>query len=133
MKCLSIQQPWAGLIVAGIKDIENRTWATRYRGPLLVHAGKTLSSEYARYKHLIPASLRRCGGILGQVELAECVQEHASRWFLGPFGFVLRSPRTIHFRPLRGKLGLFEVDLQTENLLADSARKSCERIFLSDL
>ena len=39
MKALSIRQPWAELIVAGLKDIENRTWRTDYRGPVLIHAG----------------------------------------------------------------------------------------------
>jgi hypothetical protein len=37
MKCLSIQNPWAPLICAGVKDVENRTWKTDYRGPLLIH------------------------------------------------------------------------------------------------
>ena len=61
MKALSIRQPWAWLIVrpdltdpakraaafaAGeIKDIENRTWATKHRGPFLVHAGQTFDME----------------------------------------------------------------------------------------
>jgi ASCH domain len=35
MKVIVIRQPWAWLIVNGIKDIENRSWRTRYRGPLL--------------------------------------------------------------------------------------------------
>lgn len=38
MKCLSIQNPWGPLICAGVKDVENRTWPTRHRGPILVHA-----------------------------------------------------------------------------------------------
>jgi hypothetical protein len=44
-KALSIRQPWAHLIVAGIKQIENRTWTTRYRGPLLIHAGQLWHDE----------------------------------------------------------------------------------------
>ena len=40
MKALSIMQPWAWLIANGHKDIENRSWPTRYRGPVLIHAGK---------------------------------------------------------------------------------------------
>ena len=39
MKVLSIRQPWAWAIVAGFKPVENRTWKTGYRGPLLIHAG----------------------------------------------------------------------------------------------
>lgn len=38
MKVLSIQQPWASLIVAGHKKIETRSWNTKYRGELLIHA-----------------------------------------------------------------------------------------------
>lgn len=38
MKALSIKQPWASLIAQGIKDIENRTWKTSYRGRIYIHA-----------------------------------------------------------------------------------------------
>ncbi len=38
MKALSIIQPWASLIATGIKDVENRTWRTNYRGEFLIHA-----------------------------------------------------------------------------------------------
>lgn len=38
MKALTLRQPWAGLIVSGAKRIETRSWATRYRGPLAIHA-----------------------------------------------------------------------------------------------
>ena len=40
MKALSIIQPWAELIVLGHKDIENRTWPTKVRGRVAVHASK---------------------------------------------------------------------------------------------
>ena len=39
MKALSIKQPWAWLICAGYKDIENRDWSTKFRGRIYVHAG----------------------------------------------------------------------------------------------
>lgn len=45
MKALSILQPWAWLITAGHKDIENRRWWTNYRGPFLIHAGKKWGAE----------------------------------------------------------------------------------------
>jgi hypothetical protein len=38
MKHLSIKNPWAYLIVSGMKDVENRTWRTPYRGTLIIHA-----------------------------------------------------------------------------------------------
>ena len=51
MRCLSIKQPWAWLIVNGRKDVENRSWPTRVTGLFLVHAGKTfdrLGYDYVR-------------------------------------------------------------------------------------
>lgn len=44
-KALSIMQPWAWLIVNGHKDIENRDWLTKYRGPVAIHAGKKLDED----------------------------------------------------------------------------------------
>ena len=41
MKALSIRQPWASLIASGKKTVETRTWETKYRGPILICAGKT--------------------------------------------------------------------------------------------
>ncbi len=40
MKALSLWQPWAHAIVTGGKRIETRSWATKYRGPLIIHAAK---------------------------------------------------------------------------------------------
>lgn len=40
MRALTIRQPWAQLIALGIKWIETRSWATKYQGPVLIHAGK---------------------------------------------------------------------------------------------
>jgi len=40
LPCLSVRPPWAQAIVAGVKDVENRSWKTRYRGPVLIHASQ---------------------------------------------------------------------------------------------
>ncbi len=45
VKALTVRQPWASLIIAGYKDVENRSWTTSYRGRLAVHAGRTLDKE----------------------------------------------------------------------------------------
>ena len=42
MKVLTLTQPWATLVAIGAKHIETRSWATSYRGPLAIHAGKGL-------------------------------------------------------------------------------------------
>jgi hypothetical protein len=39
VKALTLHQPWASLVAAGVKMIETRSWSTRYRGPLAIHAG----------------------------------------------------------------------------------------------
>jgi hypothetical protein len=117
MKALSIRQPWAWLIVHGYKDIENRDWSTRVRGPVLIHAGKTLDREaYRDIQAIAPdivlpalASLAR-GGIVGQCEIITCVRTSESRWFFGPYGFVIQHASPLPFRPLKGQLGFFEVD-----------------------
>ena len=45
MKVITIKQPWASLIVSGLKNIENRTWKTNFRGRVLIHAAKTPVKE----------------------------------------------------------------------------------------
>lgn len=114
---LSIRQPWAWLIVHAGKDIENRSWPTRFRGPVLIHAGKAWGREereardYVRLKMgiEIPEKLP-LGGIVGQVEIVDCVQQSDSPWFFGPHGFVLRRAQALPFAPCRGALGFFKPD-----------------------
>ena len=117
MKALSVRQPWAWLIVNGYKNIENRTWRTHYRGPLLIHAGaRPVDQETLRYaKRLakrhgieLPGEYQ-LGGIVGEVEVVDCVECSRSPWFQGPIGWVLANTRRRRFRPLKGSLGLFNV------------------------
>lgn len=124
MKALSIRQPWAWLIVQGHKPLENRTWSTNFRGPMLIHASQGMTQqEYEdvhrfllskeRLQHLAaiipaPASLER-GGIVGSAELTACVSESDSPWYMGAYGFMLRNARPLPFRPYRGALQFFEV------------------------
>lgn len=49
MKALSILQPWPWLILHAWKDIENRTWPTRFRGRFLIHAGKGYDHDGATW------------------------------------------------------------------------------------
>ena len=100
MKAITIKQPWASLIVEGIKDIENRTWKCpqKYIGQrVLIHASasKTLDhtpldeiyseqqlsdllsrfTEYELCKREYPH-----GAIIGSVEIVDCVINHPSIW-----------------------------------------------------
>ena len=120
MMAISIRQPWAWLIMNAGKDIENRSWPTKIRGRVLVHAAKGMTKyEYEdaalfvtkRFKGVtIPLfeTLQR-GGIIGSVEIVDCVRMSTSPWFCGTYGFVLRNPQPLPFRPYKGQLGFFEV------------------------
>lgn len=48
MKTISLWQPWAAAIVAGVKTIETRHWSTNYRGPIAIHAALKTSPELKR-------------------------------------------------------------------------------------
>lgn len=116
MKALSIRQPYAWLIVNGIKDVENRTWRTGYRGPVLIHAGKTYpkgehADDHANFRlHGFPADRESMlGGIVGIATITGCVTSGASRWWIGPVGFTLADARPCSLVPCRGALGFFDV------------------------
>ncbi|MEY2355573.1 ASCH domain-containing protein [Lysinibacillus capsici] len=49
MKAITIKQPWATLIALGEKRFETRSWQTKYRIPIAIHAGKTMDMEYCEY------------------------------------------------------------------------------------
>lgn len=133
MKALSIRQPWAWMILHAGKDIENRCWPTRFRGRILIHAAKGctkdeyedalwFAGDYEARRvaatHL-PGSpmvsvpelkdLPR-GGIVGEVEIVDCVRESDSGWFVGPVGFVMANARPRPFHPCKGALGFFNVE-----------------------
>jgi hypothetical protein len=117
MKTLSIRQPWAWLIVHGGKDIENRTWLTKFRGRFLVHASQgmtkeeyTSCAEFAQSLGVTVPSADQLlrGGIIGSVEVTDSVHTHPSAWYMGDKAMVLRAPRPLPFMPLKGRLGFFE-------------------------
>ena len=74
MKVLTIKQPWATLIMQGYKKYEFRSWKTKYRGDLLIHAGKAYDKEaMKRLAKYLPKSIPT-GKILGKVTLVDCVK-----------------------------------------------------------
>lgn len=126
---LSIRQPWAWLIVNGFKDVENRTWPTNFRGPVLIHAGKTMTKAEYEACVLFIAPIERvgnwrlpafdvlkaqCGGIVGQARITGCVTESNSPWFVGEYGFTLCEALPLEFEPCKGALGFFKPNFQPE-------------------
>lgn len=116
MKAISVNQPWAWLIVNGLKDIENRSWPTNYRGTVLIHAGKKFDEDfdYSFWEGIAGTTVPIVpfqGGIIGQVDIIDCVEESDSPWFFGRYGFVLANAKQFYNpRPCKGALGFFEPD-----------------------
>lgn len=122
---ISVRQPWAWLIMHAGKDIENRTWPTKVRGRVLVHAAKGVAKDEWRAawqwvkercpeawdkgtREIMAGTIER-GGIVGSVEIVDCVNQSSSPWFCGDYGFVLRNPKALPFYPCKGKLGFFRI------------------------
>lgn len=134
MKTITLTQPWASLMALGEKHNETRSWGTRYRGPLLIHAAKGFPGEckdlfylepfravFARHgiKSLVDLPL---GQILARVELVDVIQ--ISRSFTGSsqelafgdytpgrYAWVTRNIEKVGPFPAKGSLGLWEYPL----------------------
>lgn len=83
MYVLTVRQPWAWAIFHAGKDVENRSYATRYRGRIGVHAARRVDHEAlaeltgAGFK--VPDDLP-VGMIVGTVEIDGCTRKSQSRW-----------------------------------------------------
>lgn len=121
MKAITIQQPWAHLIIHGYldphtgklkrKDVENRTWVSSYKGPLLIHAGK--SRESLDDFPLPKDTQLSFGAAIGIVEMFGCVKLSRvvdSTWASGPWCHQYRNPRALPAPiPFKGLLGYWDV------------------------
>ena len=107
-RVLSIQPPWAWAIFCAGKDIENRSWTTKHRGPLLIHAsskkfvGELLQDtreEIADSAGLdlaeVPTEFPR-SQLLGLVEVTNVTTSSRSRWAQpGSYHWALRDRRVL--------------------------------------
>ena len=115
IKVLSIRQPWAWLVAHGYKDIENRTWRSKYKGVLYIHASTTFDEEGYRFLKTFshtPIDLPEphkyyFGGLVGRVKMVDCITESKSPWFFGIYGFVFPKAQVIDFYKMKGKTGIF--------------------------
>ena len=129
MKALSIRHPWVDLILAGSKTIEIRTWSTRHRGPVLLHASSAYGiseREASARLRLPPPRPETMGAILGIAELVDCRPVRREDWdsaVLPPlegklWAWVFTEPRPVGPVPHAGNRTLFDID--EEVLLAPS-------------
>jgi len=153
MKTITVKQPWASLMFINNgykpKDIENRTWKTKLRGKVLIHAGQTIlrpqqchftddqwdnirgDMRYNILHGILPTS-----AIIGVVDIVDCVIGHGSIWaeetpmpagcYMGEkpiYNWVLANP--ILFPepiPAKGKLSFWDYP----NILAEPEEKDGE-------
>jgi hypothetical protein len=125
---LSLRQPWAALLAAGLKTVEVRKWPTARRGRVLLHAAR-VPDERPEAWELVPRRLleqaRLLGGIIGVADLIDCLsyrsveafaadrERHRNdpAWFSPPvlYGFVFANMNPLPFRAYPGWMRFFEV------------------------
>ena len=121
MKCLSVCQPFAELIVQGKKTIELRKWNTKFRGEFLVHAPQKIRLHDCKRLKIEPEMI--VGAIIGKVELIDVKEyENASQIKIdskrhlasnsesdNKYGFILQNPKQLRIPiPCNGQLNFFE-------------------------
>lgn len=138
MKAFSLTQPWASLVIEGHKKYETRSWSTKFRGPLAIHASKgfprwaklLMGTDEYDGDGFIRDALNRfpeelpMGSILGVVTLVDCHPTQDVRhgnplsakeiafgdWAAGRFAWQLENPIRFQYPvPMKGSLGLWEV------------------------
>lgn len=127
MKTITIKQPYASLIAAGIKKYEFRTWKSKYRGKLLIHAGKGIDKKamekFKNYNLEYPS-----GCIIAICDMVDCVKiDEETREMLlkenelvygkaamdksfDGYGFRLENVKMIEEISVKGALSFWEYD-----------------------
>ena len=126
MKVITIKQPWATLIAKGYKEYEFRTWKTKYRGDVLIHAGKGIDKEtMTRFKDLNLEYPKGC--IIAKAKITDCIYVDDNfrkkvipknpRVYKGlnntewkGYGFKIEEVEEIKPIEIKGKLSLWEYD-----------------------
>jgi len=147
MKVLSVKQPWAYLLVQGIKPIENRPRRTHFRGRILIHAsakpdiffkGENLAFTPAQWKDInkkvdtnkpdYKKDIFIYSAIIGSVEIVDCVENHPSIWAVeGQYHYVIANPILFDtpITGVKGQLGLWNYDIQICGLCGQPFGPSC--------
>ncbi len=129
MKVITIKQPWATLIAKGYKEYEFRTWKTKYRGDILIHAGKGIDKkamERFQYLNLVYP----VGKIIAKATITDCIyvdEEFAQKLYKkdpivykslinnddwSGYGFKLENVKEVNPIEVNGKLSLWDYDYE---------------------
>ena len=126
---LSIRQPHAHAVITGEKQIENRSWETKKRGFLWIHAGvnkgdweSDTPGRWRKFYESLPSDESLTfGAIIGAVELIDCIPESRAItrfpdqeiYICGPWCFVFDKPRILKEPvPWKGNVGIRTTDLE---------------------
>jgi len=124
LKCLSISQPFADLIISGKKSIELRSWNTKFRGEFLIHAPIKIRKEDC--KRLKIQTKLPTGMIVGKATLYDVKRYHSQKELTADkkfhyafakfpnkkFGFMLKNSKPFRIPiPWKGRLGFFDVEI----------------------
>jgi len=116
VKALSVQEPWASMICSGVKTIEGRTWATRYRGDLLICTSAKMAPDWEYLGKTYQLGIALC-----IVELVDCRlmtrADELTTWcsvYQGAYAWVLGKVRPVTPVRVKGRQRLFEVEFPPE-------------------
>lgn len=118
MRALSVKQPWADFIATGQKTIEVRSWPTKHRGEIVIHASSRPEPGMAEVTAGMPL-----GALICTVEITDCrplemadvgaallPEDWRPGDCTGMFAWVLANPREVAGVPMKGKLNLWHID-----------------------
>lgn len=139
---LSMHQPWATLLIKGIKKHEGRSWYTAYRGRLWIHAAgvKPEPEQIEQIEEIYKASLNLqqselpkyypTGQLLGCVTLVDCLpqEEYREKYPDGesdsPYVFICENPTEIRYIDMKGSKKLYKLDHQIHQKALKYLRRS---------
>ena len=106
MKAITIQEPWASLILSGKKTIETRTWQTQFRGKILLTAS-------LKPKTKLSGKAFAVANLVDIVPMTKAHEHGAQcRVYPGAFAWILKEVTPIEQFEVKGRLGLFEVKVK---------------------
>lgn len=130
MKVITIKQPFATLIAEGLKEYEFRTWKTKYRGDILIHAGKGIDKKaMKRFQHLNLEYPTGC--IIAKATLTDCVyiDENMAKFLqekdnLVYYGFIEKVANNDHYEKLWDGYGFKLENIEKINPIAINGKLS---------